>query len=1169
MRAFLAEVLRKVIASESAVEGLSVRLFRRVGRLATAAPVVSVLLVPAVVAPVHAELISYEGFGYTANTPVNIRNGGIGWQSAWSGPGTVVAPGRIFPGLVTAGNALRAAGNNVASVRSFTTAGFAGLRTNGRFGLDGTELWLSFLARRDTNFTTADFAGLTLADGGSQELFVGCVAGASRWSLQLFDLGTAPSNITPAADAPLVTGETALLVLRMQFGVRGTQDRVELFVNPPPGVTPTTPDATRSGADIRFNQVRLQSGPSTTAAMSFDELRLGESFADVAPTAAGPALGWLRDDPQRVTAGAELTVPLHHNWPDGDATTLSLAVAAADGALLPPDRIAVTGTGANRRVTCRPPAGAGGTTAITATLTLPGGAAVNASFDLTIGPTPTEVLLAYEGFDYMPVNTPLLQKNGGFGFAGSWSTGVQGAFGSTAIMGADSLPYPGLATQGLHARVPNPGNHGVLRATALPLGEDGTVRYLSFLARPDALGTAYLGLRLIGSAGADLFAGKPGGGSTLRYVLENAGGTGQSPTTKAVRLNTVALLVLKMEFRAGLDRVSLYVDPPLVGAEPIIADAVKTDLDLGLVAAVAFNSSPAWAADELRVGTTFAAVTRPGLDFALKPITSSFFVLEERLFSLPIETLAPLPAGRTLRYELVGDSFGAQIDAATGMFTWLPDEREGLPNGGPPRTFTVRATSNATPPQSDEVRFRVRVSEVNVPPQIATIPELTVEEGTPFSYQIHVTDPDVPEQSPPPVFSLLGPTGLALSPAGLLTWAPTPAQLDRTFTYLVRVTDAAGARSEQVFTVVTRSRGISGPEIVVEQPAGVPLRDGTTSVDYGPVVFGLVTLYKDGKFIIKNTGDSNLTGVRITLGGTNASDFRVTASPSALIVPGGSSSFTVRFTPGKSGRRSATLQLASNDSDENPFEVGLMGFGDDFKDNNIDRCLFLWFRGFTIGAPPSPASSVQAVRQNLSDSVSLANFHALQALMSETAEGRRLTGLYWQHTAEVVRILFADPPLRDQALAVLTTFQPGVSALLAGKGQESIITQAMVDQLNVAWNGLEAKASPALKAALQQERARFDGFHQFATKGFSQWAELLALPVPTQPRVYLSSISRENGRFSVEVNDVPGVNLFLWRSPDLMTWEKVPNAGILRDGLSLLLSDPAPSAERAFYGVRP
>jgi len=168
-----------------------------------------------------------------------------------------------------------------------------------------------------------------------------------------------------------------------------------------------------------------------------------------------------------------------------------------------------------------------------------------------------------------------------------------------------------------------------------------------------------------------------------------------------------------------------------------------------------------------------------------------------------------------------------------------------------------------------------------------------------------------------------------------------------------------------------------------------------------------------------------------------------------------------------------------------------------------------------------------------------------------------------------VRILFADPALRDQTLAVLTTFQPGVAALLAGKGQESVITQAMVDQLNAVWNGLAAKASPGLKAALQQEQARFDGFQQFAAKGFSRWAELLALPVPTQPRVYISGISRDNGRFSVEVNDIPGVDLSLWRSPDLMTWEQVPNVESLKDGFTLRFTDPAPPVAEAFYEVRP
>jgi hypothetical protein len=58
--------------------------------------------------PTQAALISHEEFAYPPETPVLGRNGGTGWQAAWGTGGTVVAPGLVWPGLVTAGNALQA-----------------------------------------------------------------------------------------------------------------------------------------------------------------------------------------------------------------------------------------------------------------------------------------------------------------------------------------------------------------------------------------------------------------------------------------------------------------------------------------------------------------------------------------------------------------------------------------------------------------------------------------------------------------------------------------------------------------------------------------------------------------------------------------------------------------------------------------------------------------------------------------------------------------------------------------------------------------------------------------------------------------------------------------------------------------------------------------------------
>lgn len=115
----------------------------------------------------------------------------------------------------------------------------------------------------------------------------------------------------------------------------------------------------------------------------------------------------------------------------------------------------------------------------------------------------------------------------------------------------------------------------------------------------------------------------------------------------------------------------------------------------------------------------------------------------------------------------------------------------------------------------------------------------------------------------------------------------------------------------------------SGAEISVEQPLNTVLADG------GTVPFGIVAngANADRVFTIKSLGDVNLTGLGITVDGANAGEFTVTASPTAPVAPGGSTTFTVRFAPVSSGPKSAALHIANNDGNESPFDLQLTGYG--------------------------------------------------------------------------------------------------------------------------------------------------------------------------------------------------------------------------------------------------
>lgn len=82
-------------------------------------------------------------------------------------------------------------------------------------------------------------------------------------------------------------------------------------------------------------------------------------------------------------------------------------------------------------------------------------------------------------------------------------------------------------------------------------------------------------------------------------------------------------------------------------------------------------------------------------------------------------------------------------------------------------------------------------------------------------------------------------------------------------------------------------------------------------------------------FVIQNTGAAtlNLGANAATLSGTHAADFSVTSQPATSVAASNSTSVTVTFDPSAAGARTATLSIANDDSDENPYDFALSGAG--------------------------------------------------------------------------------------------------------------------------------------------------------------------------------------------------------------------------------------------------
>ena len=165
-----------------------------------------------------------------------------------------------------------------------------------------------------------------------------------------------------------------------------------------------------------------------------------------------------------------------------------------------------------------------------------------------------------EDFDYAP--GILSNQSGGTGWLGPWTAG------STVVVAAGSLNYPGLTSSG-NRSVFSTNNYASSGATRrIGMGADGTTLWLSFLMRTDGITDGLDGYLLFGpSTGNYLRVGKIDSDS---FWSVRRDGTADIASTTPIVAGTTALFVMRFDFNADPnadDTVSLYIDPTS-GAAP-------------------------------------------------------------------------------------------------------------------------------------------------------------------------------------------------------------------------------------------------------------------------------------------------------------------------------------------------------------------------------------------------------------------------------------------------------------------------------------------------------------------------------------------------------------------------------------------------------------------------
>lgn len=115
--------------------------------------------------------------------------------------------------------------------------------------------------------------------------------------------------------------------------------------------------------------------------------------------------------------------------------------------------------------------------------------------------------------------------------------------------------------------------------------------------------------------------------------------------------------------------------------------------------------------------------------------------------------------------------------------------------------------------------------------------------------------------------------------------------------------------------------GTTKPEVKMEvlEPTTTTLTHQVSTVDFSSA-FAVKRTFR-----LSNIGGLKLIGVSARLSGSDAASFVLVSQPSSAIAGGNATTFHVVSTNRSLDRKNVTLEITSNDSDENPFRIALVG----------------------------------------------------------------------------------------------------------------------------------------------------------------------------------------------------------------------------------------------------
>ena len=127
----------------------------------------------------------------------------------------------------------------------------------------------------------------------------------------------------------------------------------------------------------------------------------------------------------------------------------------------------------------------------------------------------------------------------------------------------------------------------------------------------------------------------------------------------------------------------------------------------------------------------------------------------------------------------------------------------------------------------------VNPASANRPPAITSAPGTVANQGQPYSYQVAANDPD---GAAPALRLLVGPSGMSMSGAGLITWTPGSGQVGP-FSVVVEAGDGGTCPARQAYRVNVPAAGVDLAVTGVD--IGSVATDNQTLVAVGTVRVGL------------------------------------------------------------------------------------------------------------------------------------------------------------------------------------------------------------------------------------------------------------------------------------------------------------------------------------------